>query len=224
MVNRNKLLAAAMTLTAFAPQSRAAVVTAFDDLPGSGSSLIGYAAGTIFGDTLSLAKTGRLDSMTYSVWNGGTGSISSATVTVHLYADTGGGNRIGTSLGSFTQTLAFPTGIGTGTYVLAQATGLGSLASPIALDASNVLVTQEFSNVVSSGNAAPGVIFNSSVAVGSDPTSTQHYVNPPNGFIEFTNPPSSYAQVFQLTVAVPEPALATTGCVVGAFVMHRRRR
>lgn len=175
---------------------------------------------TIWGDTLNMTGSGRLQEMTLTIFNstsgGNVGNYVSSNLAVSF-------QRLSDSslIGGFNGTLDFSGDpLPPGFYSLITFTGLDSLALDI--DTADVIVTQQLANVAG-GTTRMGVVSLNPVVIGGSPVS--FYMDdpsaPPAGFYT-VNGGATPIQLGYL-VSVPEPAVMSVLALGGLLGLIRRR-
>ena len=210
--------------------STSAQVTVYDNLSTAASA--GYSqansAFPVFGDTLTLASGGQIESIGFSIYNsssgGNTGAILTGNMVFNFYDNTtaySGGAITGPLLGTATIPIDFTSsgGLAAGFYET-ETDDISAQNITVPLD---ILVTQQFTET-SGASTRNGVILLGNPTVGSSPSTV--YISSTStsaGLYTF----SGNAGQFGYTVTlVPEPsavALAGLGFSLWALVRRSRR-
>lgn len=173
-----------------------------------------------WGDQLAMTGTGVLEEFKFTVFNSATantGNLLTATVAIRFY-------RAGDSslIGGFNGNVNFGAGLNPGFYSTVTFTGLDGLGTPIALDTTDVIVTQQITTFTGT-TVRLGVASQDPVIVGSSPESM--YADSDTvgggvaGFYTFGSGPANPGY----QVVVPTPASAAL-LGLGGLVAARRRR
>ena len=181
---------------------------------------------TTWGDNCGITQTGTLEEFTFAVFNstsgGNTGSILTANYSFDFRRFVAN-----TSMGSFTGSVNFGTGLNAGFYSTITFVNLSTLAIPVVLDTLNMEVRQQRTSQTGT-STRQGVVFTSAgTTVGTDLAPTAFYKNdsasPPAGYYNLTGtPPPNVALLYNLKVLPAPGSLALLG--VGGLIAGRRRR
>ncbi len=181
----------------------------------------------IWGDQVTLASTGKLDTFKMGLFNssfgGNTGSLLTAVINIKFYnlgSTPYTSGVLGAPLiGQFNGTVDFGTGLNPDFYSIISFTGLASLNLTLT---QNVMITQQVTSFTGGTNRL-GVMTYSTETVGSSFGADKFYRknSSAEGLIGF-NSPTSNKLAYQVGI-VPEPATLTI-LALGAAALIRRRR
>lgn len=182
--------------------------------------------GRVAGDTLSLASTGLLDTLTVSLFNSGTGntgSILGGRFDIEVRDNTipyaSGAFTAQPLLGAFSGTINFGTGLLVGQYTLVNFTGLSALSISLP---TNVIITQKFT-MTSGTSLRYGFVGGGAPTVGTSPNS--YYLSGSTTAAGlYTTAGNAGNPLMKVgVVPVPEPASMTV-LGLGLAAMMRRRK
>ena len=172
---------------------------------------------SVYGDSLNMTGSGAVDSFKFTLFcsSSSTGALVSATETIRFYRQSDN-----SFIGGFSTSVA---ALAKGFYATYTVTGITGLT----LDTSNVIVTQQLSNVVGSSRMGTvyGTVANAVPAIGTT-TAGMYLSNSTTGanFYTFTGYATNSNGVYQVnTTPVPAPgAVALVG--LAGLITGRRRR
>lgn len=185
-----------------------------------------------FGDSLTLASTGTLDSLSFSIFNSGSsaGALLTATVRISLYNDTvpylGTGSLAAADplLGSIDFNVNFGTGLNAGFFsVVSSGPGLSSFGINLT---TNVVMTQKIVAMTGAATRLGVAATNIAPTVGNSPGSYMYINSATVGAEGYYNiGTNAMANPYYNLGVVPEPAsMLALGAGLAALAAKRRKK